>query len=217
MLGCKTAIMFYRTSAVGYLFAYREDVNMFAVRRLHRVTLPLAILALLMTATSGWPQSPAQKADPKELVEKMRQLKEAAKKEHEAAIQKLKAKIAPLMQHSIEELRLALTITVTTTYGAAKVIADDDEHTYLGQIDHELSSDSIFNDYGTYGSKSGSDSIWNKYGQFGGEYSSHSPLNKYSSTPPLILKNGRVIGRLTVNKHVAGAVDPNWLKAHFTY
>ena len=55
------------------------------------------------------------------------------------------------------------------------------------------------------------------YGQFGGEYSSHSPFNEYSSNPPLIVKNGRVIGRLTVNKYLAGAVDPNLLKMHFTY
>ena len=147
----------------------------------------------------------------------MRQMKEAAKKEREAAIQKLEAKLAPLMEYSIEELRLALTIKVITTYGGAKIVADDDEHTYLGQIDNEFSADSIFNDYGTHGSKYSSESIQNDYGRFGVEYSTHSPFNKHSSTPPLIVKNGRAIGRLTVNKYVAGAVDPNWLKSHFTY
>ena len=190
---------------------------MLPVRRLHRATFPLAIIAALLTPSSAWPQSPAQKADPDESVQKIRQMKEAAKKEREAAIQKLKAKIAPLMDFTIEELQLALTVKVATTYGGAKVVADDDNHTYLGEIDDEFSYDSIFNDYGTYGSEYSSDSIWNDYGQFGGEYSLYSPLNRYSTTPPLILKNGRVIGRLTINKYVAGAVDPNWLKSHFTY
>ncbi len=151
------------------------------------------------------------------MLQKIRQMKEAAKKKREAAIQSLKAKMAPLKDYSIEELQLALTVKVITTYSGAKVVADDGKKTYLGQINDEFSADSIFNDYGTYGSKYSSESIQNDYGSFGGEYSTHSPFNKYTSTPPLIVKNGRVIGRLTVNKYVAGAVDPNWLRPHFTY
>ena len=186
--------------------------------RFHKLKLQVAaLLALLVMTHSGWPQSSTQNVDPKEVLQKMRQTKEAAKKQREAAIQKLKAKIAPLMEYSIEELQLALTTKVTTTYRAAKIIADDEDHTYLGQIDVEFSSDSIFNEYGTHGSKYSSQSIQNEYGRFGGEYSVHSAFNKYSSTPPLIVKDGRVIGRLTVNKYVAGAIDPNWLRSHFTY
>lgn len=190
---------------------------MLNIKRFYGLTLQLVTLALLLTATSGSSQSPSKKADPKEEFEKMRQTKEAAKKEREVAIQKLKAKIAPLMEYSIEELQLALSIKVRTIYAGAKVIADDDKHTYLGQIDDEFSPDSIFNQYGTHGSKYSSESIHNDYGSFGGEYSGASPFNKYSSTPPLIVKNGKVIGRLTVNKSVAGAVDPKWLGTHFKY
>ena len=111
--------------------------------RFHKLKLQVAaLLALLVMTHSGWPQSSTQNVDPKEVLQKMRQTKEAAKKQREAAIQKLKAKIAPLMEYSIEELQLALTTKVTTTYRAAKIIADDEDHTYLGQIDDEFSSDS---------------------------------------------------------------------------
>ncbi len=41
-------------------------------------------------------------------------------------------------------------------------------------------SNSIWNKYGTYGSKYSAVSIWNKYGTYGGKYSNKSPCNKYA-------------------------------------
>ena len=72
--------------------------------------------------------------------------------------------------------------------------------------------DSIFNQYGTYGSKYSSNSIWNEYGSYGSKYSAYSAFNKYSNKPPLIIDgSGKIIGRVTVNTYIQGGIDPNKL------
>ena len=93
----------------------------------------------------------------------------------------------------------------------ASVIADDG--TFLGKLTSEYSSDSILNEYGTYGSPYSSNSIWNEYGQYGGAYSSLSPFNAYTSTPPILVKRGKVIALLTVNKSLRGALNPYIVKS----
>jgi hypothetical protein len=95
----------------------------------------------------------------------------------------------------------------------AKLIAQDDENTFLGTFENSYASNSIFNEYGSYGNKYSTKSIWNDYGEFGGQYSLYSPFNKFSSTPPMILKNGRIIGYLTTNKSMRGAINPGIIKA----
>lgn len=102
---------------------------------------------------------------------------------------------------------------LVTLLNGAKIIAQDDDNTYLGKLASEYNSESIFNEYGLYGSEYSSDSIWNKYGTFGGKYNRYSPFNKYTGTPPMIIKGGKVIGYLTTNKAINGAVSPNLLKA----
>lgn len=92
------------------------------------------------------------------------------------------------------------------------VFAQDDEQTYLGKIDTEYNSESIFNEYGTYGNEYSSKSIWNEYSEFGNKYNSLSPFNDYSSSPPMIIKNGKIIGYLTTNKFILGAISPYILK-----
>ncbi|MEC8849140.1 MAG: hypothetical protein VYB93_07750 [Pseudomonadota bacterium] len=95
----------------------------------------------------------------------------------------------------------------------ARIIAQDDENTYLGKVASAYDSDSIFNEYDSYGSEYSSDSIWNEYSEWGDEYSSVSPFNKYSSTPPMLIKDGEVIGYLSANKSMKAAVSPSMLKA----
>ncbi len=95
----------------------------------------------------------------------------------------------------------------------SKIVAEDD--TYLGKIINKYGSESIFNQYGSFGSKYSSTSIWNKYGIYGGSYSQFSPFNPYTSTPPAIYKNGTLIGYLTVNKYITGAINPWVLKSLF--
>lgn len=95
---------------------------------------------------------------------------------------------------------------LATLLNGSKIIAQDDANTYLGKIASEYDSESIFNEYGTYGSEYSLNSVWNNYGKFGGEYSSYSPFNRYTSTPPMIIQRGKVIGYLTTNKSIKGVL-----------
>lgn len=102
---------------------------------------------------------------------------------------------------------------VCSVVSGAKLIAQDDENTYIGVITNSYASDSIFNKYGTYGSEYSSSSIWNKYATFGNKYSSYSPFNEYTSTPPMMIKGGKIIGYLTANKSIKSSISANLLKA----
>lgn len=93
------------------------------------------------------------------------------------------------------------------------LIAQNDKNTFLGKIASAYDSDSIFNEYGTYGSEYNSSSIWNQYATFGSEYSAYSPHNSYTSTPPMIIKNKKIIGYLSANKTIKSSITPNLLKA----
>jgi hypothetical protein len=93
------------------------------------------------------------------------------------------------------------------------LIAQDDKNTYLGKISSASDLESIFNEYGNYGSPYNSSSIWNQYGTFGSEYSQYSPHNSYTSTPPMIIKNKKILGYLTANKSIKSSITPNLLKA----
>ena len=138
-----------------------------------------------------------------------------AQESREEQVARLKAKIAPALNLSIGELQLALSIKVHEKYNGASIIADDGERTFLGMIGNETERDSIFNDIGQHGGEIARHSIWNEIGRYGGAISRHSPFNEFSSSPPFIVKNGKVIGRLTVNKFIAGAVDPFWLRSFY--
>ena len=88
----------------------------------------------------------------------------------------------------------------------AKIIAEDG--TFLGTLDDSYESDSIYNDYSEYGNDYNSDSIWNDYSDYGSDYSSQSPFNDYASDPPILLKDGEVVGKLTTDPYDYDAVDP---------
>jgi hypothetical protein len=94
----------------------------------------------------------------------------------------------------------------------ASVFAQDDEQTYLGKIDNKYNFESIFNEYGTYGNEYSSKSIWNEYSKFGNKYNLLSPFNDYSSSPPMIIKNGKILGYLTTNEFILGGISPYILK-----
>lgn len=102
---------------------------------------------------------------------------------------------------------------VCTVVDGAVLIAQDDDNTYLGKVDNKYDSDSIFNDFGTYGNQYNSSSIWNQYATFGSQYSTFSPTNSMTSTPPMIIKNKSIIGYLTTNKNIKPSISPNLLKA----
>lgn len=94
----------------------------------------------------------------------------------------------------------------------SKIFAQDDKKSYLGKIADEYDPESIFNEYGTYGSEHSASSIWNEYSTFGNEYNSLSPFNDYCSKPPVIEKNGEIIGYITTNKSLSIGISPYLLK-----
>jgi len=91
----------------------------------------------------------------------------------------------------------------------AKIIAEDG--TYLGTLGDSYESDSIYNEYSDHGSTYDSDSIWNEYSDYGNDYSSQSPFNDYASDPPVLLKDGEVVGKLTTDPYEYEGVDPRSL------
>jgi hypothetical protein len=93
----------------------------------------------------------------------------------------------------------------------SSIIAQDNDNTYLGKIASQYNTESIFNEYGKYGSEYNTNCIWNEYSTFGNEYNSLSPFNDYSTKPPMIIKNGKIIGFLTTNKAIKGGLSPNLL------
>ena len=117
-------------------------------------------------------------------------------------------------EEDAEEIVVDDTIQTTTSYCSltcwglhgGKVYASNNR--YLGRIANEYSSQSIFNEYGSYGSIYSSTSIWNAYGSYGSQYSSYSPWNRYTSTPPIIVNNGAVCGYLTINPYKYPGISP---------
>lgn len=95
---------------------------------------------------------------------------------------------------------------ICETINGAKIIADDGQ--YLGKICNPFDNESIINKFGTYGNKFNPNSIWNEFGNYGNEFSNLSPFNEFTNKPPIILKNGVIIGYLTRNKNIKNAVDP---------
>ena len=87
-----------------------------------------------------------------------------------------------------------------------RIVADDG--TLLGTLENKFSSDSIFNEFGKYGSKFNSNSLLNKFGRYGNEFSQYSPFNEHSNRGPILVdKNGNVYGRVTLNKYARGVTD----------
>jgi hypothetical protein len=53
-----------------------------------------------------------------------------------------------------------------------------------------------------------SNSIWNEYGTYGSKYNTYSPWNAYSSEPPVVVdKDGNFYGYFTVNKYNSKQAD----------
>jgi len=67
---------------------------------------------------------------------------------------------------------------------------------YLGCHNcNNYDSDSIWNEYGIYGSSYNSKSIWNPYSTYGHSYNSDSPWNLYGSNHPAVVdKSGYFYG-----------------------
>ncbi len=91
----------------------------------------------------------------------------------------------------------------------ASVYAQDNNQQFLGILtSNDFKSESMANNFGTYGNEFNSKSIFNEFGTYGNEFSSYSPWNEFSSNPPKIVKNGKLLGYLTTNEYKNGAVNP---------
>ena len=95
----------------------------------------------------------------------------------------------------------------------AVIIAQVEKNTYLGKLRNSFDGDSVFNEFGTYGNEFNNKSIWNEFSTFGNEFNLLSPFNEFSTKPPMIIKDKKIIGYLSVNDTIQGAVSPNILKA----
>ncbi|QGM28956.1 hypothetical protein GI482_00345 [Bacillus sp. N3536] len=92
--------------------------------------------------------------------------------------------------------------------GKMELYGQDGE--YLGILTtNKFQSDSVFNEFGSYGSKFSSTSIWNKFGTYGSEFSTYSAFNKFSQQPPTVVIQGEVIGYITVNPYISNSIHPN--------
>jgi hypothetical protein len=94
----------------------------------------------------------------------------------------------------------------------------NDGKVFLGTLStNQYDSDSIYNQYGDYGSKYSDKSIWNSYGDYGSKYSSKSAFNDFATEPPIIVdENGKIVGYLTTNNAIKGAISPVGLKESLT-
>ena len=84
------------------------------------------------------------------------------------------------------------------------------EGTYLGNTNsNKYDPESIFNEYGTYGSKYSPNSVNNPYGQFGSKYSPQNANNPYASdAPKLIGKEDRNYGGLlAANRYAPDSIE----------
>ncbi len=81
--------------------------------------------------------------------------------------------------------------------------------TYLGKLTtNKYDLESIFNEFGSYGSEFSSTSIWNEFSQYGSKFSNKSAFNEFAYDPPYMMLDGEEVGRLTVNEFVSGAISP---------
>jgi hypothetical protein len=106
------------------------------------------------------------------------------------------------------------TTTPSTTIKLRRgqyLIAQDG--TYLGTLDSGFASESIFNDFGDYGSKFSSTSIWNSFSEYGSKFSSLSAFNDLASKPPMLFDSGSFICYVTTNTLKIPGVSPYYLIA----
>lgn len=107
---------------------------------------------------------------------------------------------------TMTELELSLRIRRAESF----IVASDGQ--FLGQLSsNKFLTESVMNEYGSYGSRYSSTSIFNPYCPYGSIYSVLSPFNQYSNTPPLLYLRGLHVGYLSKNLYIPNRIDPNFL------
>jgi len=85
-----------------------------------------------------------------------------------------------------------------------------DDGVFLGKLTNRFDSQSIYNEFGTYGSEFSSLSIYNRFGKYGSPYSALSAFNSLASRPPVLVKNGSALAYFTVNTLKTPYVHPGF-------
>ncbi len=90
---------------------------------------------------------------------------------------------------------------------------------YLGCLNCDsYNSNSIWNDYGTYGNSYNAKSIWNEYGTYGNDYNTNCPWNEYGTNPPVVVdKEGNFYGYFTLNEYKPKRADFNLALTIYKY
>jgi len=98
---------------------------------------------------------------------------------------------------------LAAAANSSTPQAKLMIFGGEGHRTYLGCLScSEYATDSVFNSYGSHGSRYAIESIWNHYSDFGSRYSSYGACNPYANDPPVIVDSGGAFyGRLTLNTY----------------
>jgi hypothetical protein len=105
-------------------------------------------------------------------------------------------------------------LTIWAIDGQAYLLASDG--TYLGVVSsNRFAADSICNQFGNYGSQFSSTSVRNQFSLYGSPFSLTSAYNQFTVTPPVIVYLDSVVGYLTKNQFLPGAVDPDFLFAAY--
>ena len=91
--------------------------------------------------------------------------------------------------------------------------------TFLGCVNcSEISTSSVCNNIGKYGSTIARDSIWNSIGQFGSTIGRYSPWNSIASEAPIIVdEDGNSYGYFSVNAIHRDRTRLSWLVSILDY
>ena len=99
-------------------------------------------------------------------------------------------------------LTFCLTGTVFAQDAKTMIFGGDNHDVYLGCLTcSEFDSDSVTNEFGTYGSEFSQESVLNDFSKYGSKFSDLSACNSFAQDPPVIVDDeGNFYGRLTLNK-----------------
>ncbi|MFD1126591.1 stalk domain-containing protein [Paenibacillus provencensis] len=101
--------------------------------------------------------------------------------------------------------------TVTMTASDLKLYSNDGK-VFLGTLSTNFyDSESIFNEYGDYGSEYSATSITNEFGTYGGEYSNESAYNDFATKPPMLTYKGQFLYYVTTNEYMSNSITPQEL------
>lgn len=81
---------------------------------------------------------------------------------------------------------------------------------FLGSlVPDRFNDDSIFNTFGSFGSKYSQSSIFNPYGEYGSKFMNLSAYNEFTKTPPKVYVRGIFKAHLTKNVYLSPRIDPD--------